>query len=180
MQSQPDAFRDSVAGPDAFRDYVAGRSSRLLKTAWLLTGDWHLAEDLLQTALAKTSLAWHRIERWESVDAYVRRALVTTYATWWRRKWRGEAPTVDLPESVDARDAYNEIDLRESVRQALVQLPARQRAVVVLRYFEDLSEADTAAALGCSVGAVKSHSSRALARLRQSSLLGSLVTEETV
>jgi RNA polymerase sigma-70 factor (sigma-E family) len=180
VETQPDAFRDSVAGPDAFRDYVAGRSSRLLKTAWLLTGDWHLAEDLLQTALAKTSLAWHRIEHWESVDAYVRRALVTTYATWWRRKWRGETPTVELPESLDARDAYNEIDLRESVRHALIELPARQRAVVVLRYFEDLSEADTAAALGCSVGAVKSHSSRALARLRQSSLLGSLVTEETV
>jgi RNA polymerase sigma-70 factor (sigma-E family) len=166
--------------PDAFRDYVAGRSARLLKTAWLLTGDWHLAEDLLQTALAKTALAWHRIERWESVDAYVRKAMVTTYATWWRRKWRGETPTDVLPEQLISGDAYNEVDLRESVRRALVSLPARQRAVVVLRYFEDLSEAETAAALGCSVGAVKSHASRALARLRESSLLGALVQEEAV
>ncbi len=167
-------------GADAFRDYVAGSSARLLKTAWLLTGDWHLAEDLLQSALAKTSLAWHRIERWESVDAYVRRALVTTYASWWRRKWRGESPTRELPEQLTATDAYNEVDLRESVRRALAELPPRQRAVVVLRYFDDLSEADTAAALGCSVGAVKSHASRALARLRESSLLGSLVSEGTM
>jgi RNA polymerase sigma-70 factor (sigma-E family) len=166
--------------PDAFRDYVAGRSARLLKTAWLLTGDWHLAEDLLQTALAKTSLAWHRIERWENVDAYVRKVMVTTYATWWRRKWRGETPTHDVPERLTTTDAYAEVDLRESVRRALVTLSARQRAVVVLRYFEDLSEADTAAALGCSVGAVKSHASRALTRLRDSSLLGALVSEETV
>ena len=166
--------------PDAFRDYVAGRSARLLKTAWLLTGDWHLAEDLLQTALAKTSLAWHRIERYESVDAYVRRALVTTYASWWRRKWRAETPTINVPEFMSTQDVYDEVDLRESVRRALIELPARQRAVVVLRYFEDLSEADTAAALGCSVGAVKSHASRALSKLRESSLLGSLVTEETV
>jgi RNA polymerase sigma-70 factor (sigma-E family) len=180
VQTQRVASRDSVAGQDAFRDYVAGRSARLLKTAWLLTGDWHLAEDLLQTALAKTSLAWHRIERFESVDAYVRRALVTTYASWWRRKWRAETPTRDIPDLLSTQDAYNEVDLRESVRRALEQLPARQRAVVVLRYFEDLSEADTAAALGCSVGAVKSHASRALSKLRESSLLGSLVTEETV
>jgi len=179
VEAQWPASRDSVAGQDAFRDYVAGRSTRLLKTAWLLTGDWHLAEDLLQTALAKTSLAWHRIERWESVDAYVRKAMVTTYATWWRRKWRGETPTRELPEQLSS-DPYQEIDLRESVRRVLLTLPARQRAVVVLRYFEDLSEAETAAALGCSVGAVKSHSSRALARLRESSLLGALVSEEAV
>ncbi|MFL6239556.1 MAG: SigE family RNA polymerase sigma factor [Actinomycetes bacterium] len=166
--------------PDAFRDYVAGRSARLLKTAWLLTGDWHLAEDLLQTALAKTSLAWHRIERHENVDAYVRRAMVTTYASWWRRKWRGETPTELLPDRLTSADAFTEVDLRESVRRALVQLPARQRAVVVLRYFEDLSEADTAAALGCSVGAVKSHASRALARLRESSMLSALVNEEAM
>jgi RNA polymerase sigma-70 factor (sigma-E family) len=180
VETQRVASRDSVAGQDAFRDYVAGRSARLLKTAWLLTGDWHLAEDLLQTALAKTSIAWQRIERHESVDAYVRRALVTTYASWWRRKWRAETPTSDLPDRQSGHDDYNEVDVRESVRRALVELSPRQRAVVVLRYFEDLSEADTAAALGCSVGAVKSHTSRALSKLRESSLLGSLVTEETV
>jgi RNA polymerase sigma factor (sigma-70 family) len=85
-----------------------------------------------------------------------------------------------LPEQLTVADAYHEVDLRESVRRALVTLPARQRAVIVLRYFDDLSEAETAAALGCSVGAVKSHASRALARLRDSSLLGTLVREETV
>jgi len=167
-----------VERPD-FAAFVGARGQALQRTAYLLTGDWALAEDLLQTALAHVYPRWSRIER-DDPDAYVRKVLVNTWSSWWRRKWRGETPTRDVPDLLSTSDAYNEVDLRESVRRALEQLPARQRAVVVLRYFEDLSEADTAAALGCSVGAVKSHASRALSKLRESSLLGSLVTEETV
>jgi RNA polymerase sigma-70 factor (sigma-E family) len=165
--------------PAGFADFVSGQSRPLLKTAWLLTGDWHAAEDLLQASLAKLFLAWDRIERQENLAAYVRRTMVTTYATWWRRRWRGETPTEHLPEHAQTHDRYAEADVRESVRIALDELPRKQRAVVVLRYFEDLTEAETAAALGCSVGTVKTHASRALARLRASSALGTLVTEET-
>ena len=161
-----------------FDEFVVARSSALLRTAYLLTRDHALAEDLLQTALTKAWFAWSRIDG--DPEPYVRRILVTTYASWWRRKWRAETPTRDVPDLLSSYDAYSEVDLRESVRRVLMELPARQRAVVVLRYFEDLSEAETAAALGCSVGAVKSHASRALSKLRGSSLLGSLVKEEKV
>jgi RNA polymerase sigma-70 factor (sigma-E family) len=167
---------DDVA--PGFADFMAGRSSVLLKTAWLLTNDWHLAEDLLQTALAKAYLAWRRIERDENAEAYVRKVMVTTYATWWRRRWRGELPTEHLPEHAQPSDAYSDSDVRASVHQALAALPRKQRAVVVLRYYTDLTEAATAEALGCSIGTVKTHASRALATLRSSSALGALVTEE--
>ncbi len=147
---------------EAFAAYVVGRRRSLLRAAWLLTGDWHLAEDLVQTALAKAYLAWRRIDE---PDAYVRRVLVTTYVTWWRRRWNAEQPTGELPDTpADAVDT----DLRRQVLDVLRTLPRRQRAVVVLRYFEDLTEAETAAALGCSVGTVKSTTSRALAVLRES------------
>jgi RNA polymerase sigma-70 factor (sigma-E family) len=154
----------------AFAAYVAARRRALLKSAWLLTGDWHLAEDLLQTALAKAYLAWRRVDE---PDAYVRRVLVTTYATWWRRRWNGERPHGEVPDRAGP-DEYGGVDLRHQVHRVLRDLPRRQRAVVVLRYFEDLSEAETAAALGCSVGTVKSHTARALARLRADTALGDL------
>ena len=144
----------------AFAAYVVQRRRALLRSAWLLTGDWHLAEDLVQTALAKAYLAWERID---DHDAYVRRVLTTTYVTWWRRRWRGEQATEHLPEHVAPAD---DLDLRGQVAAALRDLPRRQRAVVVLRYFDDLTETQTAAALGCSVGTVKSHHARAMARLR--------------
>ena len=152
----------------AFADYVAARRRALLRAAWLLTSDWHLAEDLVQTALAKAYLAWGRVE---DPDPYVRRVLVTTYVTWWRRRWNAEEPTGALPET--AADAVDG-DLRRQVLDVLRTLPRKQRAVVVLRYFEDLTEADTAAALGCSVGTVKSHHARAMARLRTSAALADL------
>lgn len=146
--------------PD-FDGFVAARSTALLRTAYLLTRDHALAEDLLQTALSKAWFAWGRIDG--DPEAYVRRILATTYATWWRRKWRGEHPTEELPEqSGRVLDADGAFDLWD----ALGRLPRRQRAVVVLRYFEDLTEAQTADALGCSVGTVKSQHSKALAKLR--------------
>jgi RNA polymerase sigma-70 factor (sigma-E family) len=150
---------------EEFRAYVAARSGALLGTATLLTGDRALAEDLLQTALARTYLAWGRIRRREAVDAYCRRVLVTTYSTWWRRKWRGEVPTERLPERAGS-DPYGQVDEGVPLRAALARLPRRMRAVVVLRYWEDLPEAEVAELLGCSVGTVKSQASRALAKLR--------------
>jgi RNA polymerase sigma-70 factor (sigma-E family) len=161
--------------PDGFREFVAGRSRALLRTAWLLTGDWALAQDLVQTALAKTWPAWSRIQRSDDPEVYVRRILVTTYATWWRRRWRGEAPAAVLPERVNATDAFEEADRRAVVAAALATLTRGQRAVVVLRYFDDLTEAQTAAVLGCSVGTVKSQHARALAALRTSAPLAELV-----
>ena len=144
----------------SFEEFVAARSAALLRTAYLLTRDHGLAEDLLQTALTKAYLAWSRIET--SPEAYVRRIMVTTFSSWWRRKWRGETPTDDLPEHavVEGRDHPGDL------WDAIGRLPHRMRAVLVLRYFEDLTEAQTAELLGVSVGTVKSQTSKALAKLR--------------
>ncbi len=151
--------------PPGFRDYVAARQCALLRTARMLTGNQHTAEDLVQAALERVWPRWSRIVRDGDPDAYVRRVLVNTYSTWWRRKWRGEAPTSELPE-VAAPDAYADADLADALRRLLPTLTPRQKAVVVLRFYEDLSEAATADTLGCSVGTVKSQTSKALARLR--------------
>jgi RNA polymerase sigma-70 factor (sigma-E family) len=156
-------------GREAFREYVAGRSPALLRTAYLLTGHRGDAEDLLQTALAKTYLAWDRIRDRESVDGYVRRVMVNTRTSWWRRRKLEEYPTDALPERRDDRDATDDLALHDALWSALAQLPKRQRAAVVLRYYEDLSEAETADVLGISVGTVKSTTSRALVKLRDSS-----------
>ncbi|MDG4820863.1 SigE family RNA polymerase sigma factor [Asanoa sp. WMMD1127] len=150
--------------PDGFADFVVSRSPRLLRTAFLLTRDWALAEDLLQTALARAWEAWTRIDG--DPEPYVRRILVNAYASAWRRRWRGELPTAELPEAADAGDPQREFDDRDRMWRALGRLPRRQRAVLVLRYFEDLSEQEIAEALGCSVGTVKSQASRAMAKLR--------------
>lgn len=146
-----------------FDEFVVARSSRLLRTAYLLTRDWALAEDLLQTALAKSWFAWARLD--DDPEPYVRKVLVNTYASWWRRRWRGETPTEALPES-SGPDPTTAVDDRDELWQALGRLPRRQQAVVVLRYFEDLSEAQTADTLGVTTGTVKSQTSKALARLR--------------
>ena len=156
-------------GREAFRAYVAGRSPALLRTAYLLTGHRGDAEDLLQTALAKTYLAWDRIREREALDGYVRRVMVNTQTSRWRRRKVAEYPTDALPERRSERDATDDLALHDALWTALAGLPKRQRAMVVLRYYEDLSEAETAAVLGVSVGTVKSTTSRALAKLRDSS-----------
>ncbi|NYI45149.1 RNA polymerase sigma-70 factor (sigma-E family) [Nocardioides aromaticivorans] len=163
---------DARADFDAF---VGARSSALLRTAYLLTRDHALAEDLLQTALTKAWFAWRRIDG--DPEAYVRRILVNTYATWWRRRWNGERATDELPEPASGGHptAHDRSDTTHDLWTALGRLPRRQRAVVVLRYVEDLSEAETARVLGCSVGNVKSQASRALAKLR---IDPALTTEE--
>ena len=152
-----------------FRSYVAARSPALLRTAYALTGNRADAEDLLQTALAKTYLSWGRIREREAVDGYVRRVMVNTQTSWWRRRRVDERPTGELPERPSGRDATADLDLHDALWTALASLPKRQRAIVVLRYYEDLSEAETAAVMGVSVGTVKSATSRALARLRDGS-----------
>ncbi|MCW2680934.1 MAG: polymerase [Frankiales bacterium] len=147
----------------SFEAFVAARSRHLLHAAHLLTGDRHRAEDLLQTALTRAYLRWDRIDE---PEGYVRRTMVNAHTDWWRTKpWREQA-TSDLPESPvpDLSRAYDE---RDAVLAALATLTGRQRAVVVLRYYEGLSEAEIAAALGCSAGTVKSAASRAMAKLRE-------------
>ena len=146
-----------------FDEFVAARSSGLLRTAYLLTHDHALAEDLLQTALTKAWFAWGRIDG--HPEPYVRRILVNTYASWWRRRWNGEVATEELPEP-HTGDGTAASDTGQDLWTAMERLPRRQRAVVVLRYFEDLTEAETARLLGCSVGTVKSQTSKALAKLR--------------
>lgn len=148
-----------------FAAFVQGRGPALQRTAYLLTGDWALAEDLLQTALAKSYLAWGRI-RHDDPEGYVRKVLANTHASWWRRKWRGESPTASLPDQT-SYDGTAELDDHLSLAAALRRLPPRQRAVIVLRFHEDLTETATAAALGCSVGTVKSQTAKALATLRR-------------
>ncbi len=149
-----------------FRSYVATRSPALLRTAYLLTGNRSDAEDLLQTALAKTYLAWGRIRDREAVDGYVRRVMVNTQTSIWRRRRVDERPTDVVPD-VPGRDSTADADLHDALWTALAGLPKRQRAALVLRYYEDMSEAETAAVLGVSVGTVKSQASRALAALRR-------------
>ena len=155
---------------EAFEALVDARSTSLLRTAYLLTGDWGLAEDLLQTALAKTWFRWAEVRDKQAAEAYVRQVMTRTFATWWRRRWRGETPTEFVPDA-HGFDPYHRVEERDSLRRALAELPPRQRAIVVLRFYEDLSEAQVAEALGCSVGTVKSTVSRALARLRENGLL---------
>lgn len=152
---------------ESFRAYVAARSPALLRTAYLLTGHRADAEDLLQTCLAKTYLAWPRIRERDAVDAYVRRVLVNTQTSRWRMRRVDEVPVPAPPERATDRDATADLDLHDALWAALATLPRRQRATVVLRYYEDLSEAQTAEALGVSVGTVKSTTTRALARLRE-------------
>lgn len=152
-----------------FEAFVAARSTALWRSAYLLTGDPQRAEDLLQTALVKAWRRWDRITRREAAESYVRAALVSTYTDWWRRRWNGEISTGEIPESSAPSEAAR-VEVRRDVLAALALLPRGQRAAVVLRYFDDLTEAQTAEALGVSVGTVKSQTSRALATLRTSPL----------
>jgi RNA polymerase sigma-70 factor (sigma-E family) len=156
--------RDRAAAEAAFEAFVAARSTDLLRTAVLLTRDRGHAEDLLQTTLVKAYRKWHRID---SADPYpyVRRILVTTAAGW--RRLRATQEIVSLPaHDLSAPDSTDAVAERERVADALATLPPRMRAVLVLRYSEDLSEAATAEALGCSIATVKTQTTRGLARLR--------------
>ena len=154
-----------------FAEFVQARQHQLIRAARLYCGDHHAAEDLVQDALIKLASRWERV-RDGSPDAYVRRILYRDAVSRWR-KWGREVPYAAQPGEQDlfddepvpsAADTWAE---GAQVRQALAQLPPRQRAVIVLRYFEDLSEADIADAMGCSPGTVKSQASKAMATLRR-------------
>jgi RNA polymerase sigma-70 factor (sigma-E family) len=150
-----------------FTAYLQARQAALLRTAYLLTGDQHQAEDLLQTSLAKLYLAWDRVRDRGSVDAYVRRIMVNENNSLWRRGWRRRETTTDVvPETAPFHDRYDE-GAGAAVWAVVQTLPRRARAVVVLRYYEQLTETETAEVLGISVGTVKSQCSRALAMLRE-------------
>ncbi|MGV9765616.1 SigE family RNA polymerase sigma factor [Micromonospora tulbaghiae] len=151
---------------EEFREFVAARSGALLRTAYLLAGDWATAEDLLQTALTKTYLAWKRLGGIDAIEPYARRVMVNTSTSWWRRRWHGERPTEVLPERAGVDEIEQQLD-RDALWRHLQALPARQRAVLVLRFYEDMSEAQTAALLEISPGTVKSQTSRALNTLRR-------------
>ncbi|MER5716669.1 SigE family RNA polymerase sigma factor [Streptomyces sp. NPDC002132] len=154
----------------SFASYVRARQPVLLRTARSLTANPSDAEDLLQTALAKTYVAWERIEDHRAVDGYVRRALVNTRTSQWRKRRVDEFACDELPEPEPlpgGTDPAEQQALHDAMWRAILRLPARQRAMVVLRYYEDLSEAQTAEVLGVSVGTVKSAVSRALDKLRE-------------
>ncbi|SBT90629.1 RNA polymerase sigma-70 factor, sigma-E family [Streptomyces sp. DI166] len=149
---------------ERFREFVESRSSALLRTAVLLSGgDRHAAEDLLQNALIKVAGRWNRIDE---PEAYVRQILYRQQVSRWRLKWRRREVTVAEPPDTGATADDSAAELRLVIRGALARLTARQRSVLVLRYFEDLPEAEVARILGCSVGTVRSTTHRSLARLR--------------
>lgn len=151
-----------------FSAYVAARRKALLRTAYLLTGDHHTAEDLVQNALARVYSRWHGIRDHGAIDAYVRRTLFNEHLGLWRRAWRRfEHSTDQVPEQAPAQPVVDSTDVDEQLWNAIQSLAPRQRAVVVLRYYETLSEAEIAAVLGCSPGTVKSTSSRAMTKLRE-------------
>jgi RNA polymerase sigma-70 factor (sigma-E family) len=147
----------------AYREYVAANLNRLRRTAYLLCGDWHLADDLTSTVLVKLLRHWKRASEMEHLDAYARRMLMSAWLDERRRPWRRESSTDRLP---DRPAASADTDQRLDVLSLLARLPPRRRAVLVLRYFCDLSVKETAQALGCSEGTVKSHAARALESLR--------------
>lgn len=167
---------DGERADEAFRRWAGDRQLALLRTAVLLTGDHHRAEDLVQEALAKVALRWRRLAD-GNPEAYARQIIVRDNISWWRKR-RNEVVS-DIPRGPDVPDIAAAADRRMLLDRALAALTPRQRAVVVLRYYDDLSERDTAEALGVTVGTVKSQTSLALRRLREAAPeLADLLREE--
>lgn len=169
------AVRDRAA----FTEFVAARSPALHRAAYLMVGDVGMAQDLVQEALTKTYVAWPRLRDPSKAEAYTRKAITTTAIGWFRKKsWYGERVAAVVPDS--AHRGHDEgVVLRQALLDALGQLPPRQRAAIVLRFYDDLTEAQTADAMDCAVGTVKSQVSAGLAKLRVllgDDLLDSLLT----
>lgn len=160
------AVKPGVRAEDDFHEFVTARWSALLRTAYLLTGDRGRGEDLVQGALVRAHRHWSKLKREGGAEAYVRKIMVNLNTDWWRRLGSREHAVESVPDAQTAADAFAAFELHDELWTALRKLPARMRAVLVLRYFEDLSEAETAAILGCSTGTVKSQCSRGLGRLR--------------
>jgi RNA polymerase sigma-70 factor (sigma-E family) len=166
-----------LSDSDAFVELVTDHERELLRAAWLLTGSWSSAEDLLQTTLTKVWQNWGKVAKADEPLAYIRRILVNTHLKLASRRWKGELPYAELPDR-PSLDGTAGSDLRSGLTRALASLPPRQRAVVVLRYLCDLSEAQTAVTLGCSIGTVKGQASRAMAILRTDPALAGLLDVE--
>jgi len=152
---------------EEFGRFAAARGRALCRTAFLLTGDWQAGEDLVQEALTRTYMRRRRLRGADALEPYARKVLFSLFLTSRRRRWNGELPVADIPDQA----AIGQLDAAEDRRglwPALLSLSAQQRAVLVLRYFEDLTEAEIATVLGCSAGAVKTHAARGLERLRKS------------
>jgi RNA polymerase sigma-70 factor (sigma-E family) len=163
----------SVGDRVAFGEYVRSRSHALLRAAQAMTGNRADAEDLLQATLVKAYQSWERIDDQAALDTYVRRVMVNTHISGWRRRRVDEYPTDELPDSPVADDATSDSDLHDVVRRAIDRLPRQMRAAVMLRFYDDMTEPEVAAALGVSVGTVKSTVARAVAKLRKDAELGS-------
>lgn len=150
---------------ESFRAYVSGRITALSRSAYLLTGDRHQAEDLVQLTLVRLARHWERVVAGGDPEPYVRRTMYTQHVSLWRRRWRQVELRSEPPETA-APDDSGGLERTLVVRQALARLAPRQRAVLVLRFFEDLTEVEAAETLGCSVSTVKSQTRDGLARLR--------------
>ncbi|MFG1948251.1 SigE family RNA polymerase sigma factor [Nonomuraea sp. NPDC048826] len=148
-----------------FADFVSARSDTLIRLAYVLTGDQHAAEDLLQTALTKTAGRWSKIRA--NPEAYVRKVMYHEQVSRWRSPRWGREKAVESPPERTTGDRTAEVDDRLALQQALRTLPPRKRAVLVLRYYEDLPESEVAKIMGCSVGTVRSQTHHAVARLRE-------------
>ncbi|GAA4981660.1 SigE family RNA polymerase sigma factor [Kineococcus glutinatus] len=157
-------LRDAGQGPPGFADFAAARYPSLVRLGTLLSGDMHHGEDLAQMGLLEVLKAWHRLHPGGDPGAYARVVMTRLAAKAGRRRWRGETPTAVLPDTTCA--GHGDLDAALDAQRMLAELPTPQRLVLVLRFWLDLSEQDTAEALGCSVGTVKSRTSRALATLR--------------
>jgi RNA polymerase sigma-70 factor (sigma-E family) len=162
----------SVGDRVAFGEYVRSRSHVLLRAAQSMTGNRADAEDLVQATLVKAYQSWDRIDDPAALDTYVRRVMANTHISGWRRRRLDEYPTDELPDSVPAEDTTKESDLHDVVQRAIDRLPRQMRAAVMLRFYDDLTEPEVAAALGVSVGTVKSTVARAVAKLRNDAELG--------
>jgi RNA polymerase sigma-70 factor (sigma-E family) len=170
-------LEDGVTGSLDFADFVRQRSTPMLRTAWLLTGgDWALAEDLAQTAFSQVWRHWTRVSVMEAPEAYAHKVMLNTFLSWRRRRWTAEISTERFVVSPATTGGFATVDRREVLRHALGQLTTKQRAVITLRYFEDRSEEETAAIMGCAVGTVKSQASRAIAKLRKQPGLADVMT----
>ena len=170
-------LEDGVTESLDFADFVRQRSAPMLRTAWLLTGgDWALAEDLAQAAFSEVWRHWPRVSVMDAPEAYAHKVMLNTFLSWRRRRWMAEISTERFVVSPATTGGFATVDMREVLRHALRQLTARQRAVIALRYFEDRSETETAAIMGCTVGTVKSQASRAIAKLRKHPGLADVMT----
>ena len=167
-----------VGDAEGFEAFVAASSRGLLRLGWLLCGDWPGGEDLVQSALAVTWSNWDSLADPGAASAYTHRVLVRVFLRGRRRRWVGEVPHAAIPDCPVPGGEATGVEERLVLQGALADLPGRQRAVLALRFFADLSEADTASALGCSVGTVKTHTARALSRLRSHPQLVGLLREE--